>query len=156
MVFTQEREAAAEAALGPGWRKVEVLKDGSVRKTLAKYWNPEGQEVTFKEVKRLLAMAAGGVKKPEKVARKAKAKAATAEVQGLVECGECSITFSTTGQQEVHMKTFHRAKVTMEEETKAVRAPPPPPAPLAPQAPPPPPRPPLSTAATAAASRPSP
>ena len=113
MVFTQEREAEAEAALGPGWRKVEVLKDGNVRKTLAKYWNPEGKEVAVKEVKKLLALAAGGVKKAEKVPRTAKAKAATADVEGLVECGECSITFSTTSQQVVHMKSFHQAKVTI-------------------------------------------
>jgi len=135
MVFTQEREAEAEAALGPGWRKVEVLKDGNVRKTLAKYWNPEGEEVAVKEVKKLLTMAAGGVKKPEKVARKAKAKAATAEVEGLVECGECSITFSTTRQLVVH-KSFHQAKVTMEEETKVVGATLPPPGPPGPPGPP--------------------
>ena len=123
MVLTQEQEAEAEASLGPGWRKIEVLKDGNVRKTPAKYWNPEGEEVAVKEVKRLLALAAGGLKKPKKVARKAKA----AEVESLVECGECSITFSTTSQQVVHMKSFHQAKVTMEEETKVARAPLPPP-----------------------------
>ena len=62
MVFTQETEVPPEPELGPGWRKVETKVDNRVVKTRSKYWNPEGEEVTYKEVKKLcdLKKAGGG------------------------------------------------------------------------------------------------
>ena len=62
MVFTQEHEVSPEAELGPGWRKKEIKVDNRVVKTRSKYWNPEGEELTYKEVKKLIdsKKAAGG------------------------------------------------------------------------------------------------
>lgn len=54
MVFTQEKEVSPEPELGPGWRKMEVKVDNRVMKTRSKYWNPEGEELSYKEVKKLL------------------------------------------------------------------------------------------------------
>jgi len=54
MVFTQENEVSPEPELGPGWRKVEIKVDNRVMKTKTKYWNPEGEELSYKEVKKLL------------------------------------------------------------------------------------------------------
>ena len=54
MVFTQETEVSPEPELGPGWRKVEIKVDNRVVKTRSKYWNPEGEELSYKEVKKLL------------------------------------------------------------------------------------------------------
>ena len=54
MVFTQQIEVPPEPELGPGWRKVEVKKDNRVVKTLTKYWNPQGEELSFKDVKIIL------------------------------------------------------------------------------------------------------
>jgi len=54
MPFTQENEVSPEPELGPGWRKVEIKVDNRVVKTRAKYWNPEGKELSYKDVKKLL------------------------------------------------------------------------------------------------------
>ena len=54
MVFTQKKEVPPEPELGPGWRKVEVKKDNRVVKAMTKYWNPQGEELSFKDVKKIL------------------------------------------------------------------------------------------------------
>ena len=37
------------------WRKVEVKKDNRIVKALTKYWDHEGKEFTYQEVKKMLA-----------------------------------------------------------------------------------------------------
>jgi len=54
MVYSQKKEVPPEPELGPGWRKVEVKKDNRVVKTLTKYWNPQGEELSYKDVRKIL------------------------------------------------------------------------------------------------------
>ena len=48
-IFIQLNEVSPEPELGPGWRKVEIKVDNRVVKTRSKYWNPEGEERSYKE-----------------------------------------------------------------------------------------------------------
>ena len=59
MVFTQKKEVPPEPELGPGWRKVEVKKDNRVVKTMTKYWNPHGEELSYNDVKKILDSVQG-------------------------------------------------------------------------------------------------
>ena len=63
MVYTQKKEVAPEPELGPGWRKVEVKRDNRVVKTLTKYWNPQGEELSYKDVKKILDSVQGKTKR---------------------------------------------------------------------------------------------
>ena len=63
MVFTQTIEVPPEPELGPGWRKVEVKKDNREVKTLTKYWNPQGEELSYKDVKKILDSVQGKTKR---------------------------------------------------------------------------------------------
>ena len=63
MVYTQKKEVPPEPELGPGWRKVEVKRDNRVVKTLTKYWNPQGKELSYKDVKKILDSAQGKTKR---------------------------------------------------------------------------------------------
>ena len=59
----QEKEVPPEPELGPGWRKVEVKKDCRVVKTLTKYWNPQGEELSYTDVKKILDSVQGKTKR---------------------------------------------------------------------------------------------
>ena len=59
MVFTQKKEVPPEPELGPGWRKVEVKKDNRVVKSMTKYWNPHGEELSYNDVKKILDSVQG-------------------------------------------------------------------------------------------------
>ena len=63
MVYTQKKEVPPEPELGPGWRKVEVKRDNRVVKTLTKYWNPQGKELSYEDVKKILDSAQGKTKR---------------------------------------------------------------------------------------------
>ena len=63
MVFTQTIEVPPEPELGSGWKKVEVRRDNRVVKTLTKYWNPQGEELSYKDVKKVLDSVQGKTKR---------------------------------------------------------------------------------------------
>ena len=63
MVFTQTIEVPPEPELGSGWKKVEVRRDNRVVKTLTKYWNPKGEELSYKDVKKILDSVQGKTKR---------------------------------------------------------------------------------------------
>ena len=63
MVYTQKKEVPPEPELGPGWRKVEVKKDNRVVKIMTKYCNPQGEELSYKDVKKILDSMQGNTKR---------------------------------------------------------------------------------------------
>ena len=143
MVFTQEIEVAPEPELGPGWRKMETKVDNRVVKTKTRYWNPKGEELTYKEVKKIIE----GVKKrksgprlsaelespPKKthlalkeddkkkkrttMVTKEKAEAILANEKGSKKVRKCEkhqVVFKSENEEEAHMEEFHKKKTTLD------------------------------------------
>ena len=63
MVFTQKKVVPPEPELGPGWRKVEVKKDNRVVRNMTKYWNPQGEELSYNDAKKILDSVQGKTKR---------------------------------------------------------------------------------------------
>ena len=66
MAFTQLLDVEAAPDVGPGWTKQITKKDNLVKMTLTKFWDPEGVEFSYGEVKKLMAGNAQKAKRADK------------------------------------------------------------------------------------------
>ena len=135
MVFTQEVEVQPEPEL-VGWRKVEVKKDNRIVKTLTKYWDPQGKEFTYQEVKKML----GKTPTPKVVKKDAKRKLGPAipfeleeesppkksnsltkpnPAPEILDCSECQVMFRSGKERREHTKVVHSELKKEEVKTKA-------------------------------------
>ena len=139
MVFTQQIEVPPEPELGPGWRKVEVRRDNRVVKTLTKYWNPQGEELLYKDVKKMLDSVQGKTKRksselqspPKKTklvpneAYKKKIASVTKELAAeriprdkslkkLWNRENHELVFKTENEKVNHLEEFHNKKVPLD------------------------------------------
>jgi len=132
MVFTQQIEVPPEPELGPGWRKVEVRRDNRVVKTLTKYWNPQGEELLYKDVKKMLDSVQGKTKRksselqsPPKKTKLApnesnKKKIASMMTKELAaeriprKCEKHELVFKSENERVNHLEEFHKKKVPLD------------------------------------------
>ena len=140
MVFTQTIEVPPEPELGPGWRKVEVRRDNRVVKTLTKYWNPQGEELSYNDAKKILDSVQGKTKRksselqsPPKKTKLASNEANKKKIASMMtkelaaeriprdknlkklwKCEKHELVFKSENEKVNHQEEFHNKKVPLD------------------------------------------